>query len=152
MREPWFTLHTVELTSSFRLPCSSYVTSASSHGLTEWGSLCLFVNVDIAYFVYSYLDYKQIYSELQIFFLCPSRLPCAPCRAGEIHFGIYYFSKEKSLKSVKQRSGMARCEFLITPASLVDEVVLRKTRGRKAREEEMVSCPGIMRCGRGMIQ
>lgn len=47
---------------------------------------------------------------------------------------------------------MVRCEFLIIFVSLVDEVVLRKIRGRKVREEEMVFCLGIMRCGGGMIR
>lgn len=53
--------------------------------------------------------------------------------AGIFHLSIYCFGKKNSLKSVKEENGMARCELLTIGPTLAGEVVLRKTKVRKAR-------------------
>lgn len=53
--------------------------------------------------------------------------------AGAFHLRIYCFGKENSLKSVRDESGMARCELLTIGPTSAGEVVLRKTKVKKAR-------------------
>lgn len=127
--EPWFTalLSGVPIPMEFPFPSGDPGQPAwRLHHLTCWlsegsrGSLRM--NIDIAYFIYSSFNWEQIYSKFQILSLCPKWLLCAPWRAGALYCGTYSFGKEKSLKSVKLGSDMARCELLNVDPSLPGEV------------------------------